>query len=533
MEENFKNKAKPNYNKLLLLKKIKLKNFPELSKNIKNFFWSPDKYFQYNYKNYDIVVGNKDNRKTKMPLTTKRKLERRKTRKVLNNSSDKKLLNDSKMSLFNNSNTSRIDKKRGITKNIKETGLKIGQKYINDFELEDLFNAFKKVHKLNKKKIKNFIMAKEYINNNTLLLPMRTLTSFGKLIFENKTSTSKDDHKILPNLEEEKAHKSSSKKNNINNFNTINNDYYKTASTFMSINNNKDNKEENIFDSPSRNNNNLSSLSKLNLLNNPFNGENNKILENKKAKTANNFFSLKYLEEKKNIISRNNIIAKQNQFLLNSKEEKNIEPNKTQRVYLANLLANQEQTIVKRAKNKLKINGFYNIISKKSHKSKDNLLMTNIDSYRIKNELKDNFNILNSKIEPEHFYNWKKDLRESQINPNIQKNITPYNINSYNIRDPYYKGMHITISNKSLGKKKNNKYYRNLIDETNKINNNFKGLYIKGKNLLKIEYDQIKSLKNRKIINNYEIYLPTIDVEDILFTDNKYMNNKKNNNEKI
>ena len=86
-----------------------------------------------------------------MPLTTKRKLERRKTRKVLNNSSDKKLLNDSKMSLFNNSNTSRIDKKRGITKNIKETGLKIGQKYINDFELEDLFNAFKKVHKLNKK----------------------------------------------------------------------------------------------------------------------------------------------------------------------------------------------------------------------------------------------------------------------------------------------------------------------------------------------------------------------------------------------
>ena len=159
--------------------------------------------------------------------------------------------------------------------------------------------------------------------------------------------------------------------------------------------------------------------------------------------------------------------------------------------------------------------------------------MTNIDSYRIKKELKDNFNILNSKIEPEHFYNWKKDLRESQINPNSQKNITPYNINSYNIRDPYYKGMHITISNKSLGKKKNNKYYRNLIDETNKINNNFKGLYIKGKNLLKIEYDQIKSLKNRKIINNYEIYLPTIDVEDILFTDKKYINNKKNNNEKI
>ena len=54
------------------------------------------------------------------------------------------------------------------------------------------------------------------------------------------------------------------------------------------------------------------------------------------------------------------------------------------------------------------------------------------------------------------------------------------------------------------------------------------GLYIKGKNLLKIEYDQIKPIKNKKIRNNYKMYLPSADIEDILFTDQKYINNKRN-----
>ena len=42
-----------------------------------------------------------------------------------------------------------------------------------------------------------------------------------------------------------------------------------------------------------------------------------------------------------------------------------------------------------------------------------------------------------------------------------------------------------------------------------------------------MEYDQFKSIKNRKIINNYELYLPTSDVEDIIFIDKKYSNSKK------
>ena len=39
-----------------------------------------------------------------------------------------------------------------------------------------------------------------------------------------------------------------------------------------------------------------------------------------------------------------------------------------------------------------------------------------------------------------------------------------------------------------------------------------------------MEYDQFKSLKSRKIINNYELYLPSSDVDDIIFIDKKFPN---------
>ena len=68
------------------------------------------------------------------------------------------------------------------------------------------------------------------------------------------------------------------------------------------------------------------------------------------------------------------------------------------------------------------------------------------------------------------------------------------------------------------------KYYKNLIEENAIINKNLQGLHINGKNLLKMEYDQFKSIKNRKIINNYELYLPSSDVDDIIFIDKKFPN---------
>ena len=41
-----------------------------------------------------------------------------------------------------------------------------------------------------------------------------------------------------------------------------------------------------------------------------------------------------------------------------------------------------------------------------------------------------------------------------------------------------------------------------------------------------MEYEQFKGIKNKKILNNYEIYLPSAEVEDIIFIDKKY--SKKN-----
>ena len=509
--------------KLFLVKKIKLKKFPELSKNLKTFFWDRDKYFQQNYKNYYILVGNRQNKKTKTSIGNKRKIERRKTRRFMNmvfNPNEKKS-NESKV------NTSPNDKQRGIPKNIKETGLKIGQKYINDFELEDLFNAFKTVQKLNKKRSNNFLFPNQYLDKNSSITASKTS---NKYLYDKKSSKNFDS-KNLKDIENRIASSGrgrkdinlSNKKSNKSELNNnINNEYYKTISTFTSIKNIKDIENDNLNDSSSKNINNFCSISKMNLLNNPLNIEYNNFLD-KKPKTASNFYNLNSMDEK-NINSRKRLIKRQNQFLLSPNEEDDISPHKTKRLYYAQILANQEQALSKTSKIKLKINTMYNVVSHKSHKSRENLLMKNIDSYRIKNELKDKFTFLNSKLEPEHIYNWIKDLREETKTIKTNENNTNY----YIIRDPFTKKMYnSTIRN--IGKKKNLKQYKPLIDEMNNINNNYEGLYIKGKNLLNIEYNQVKSLKNKKILNNYEIYLPTTDVEDILFTDEKYINIKNQN----
>ena len=84
------------------------------------------------------------------------------------------------------------------------------------------------------------------------------------------------------------------------------------------------------------------------------------------------------------------------------------------------------------------------------HKPKNTLLITNLDSYRIRNELKDKFIILNSKLEPENNYNWIKDLREESKMTKINDN----NPNYYNIRNPFNKTIYNYNTNKSLGEKK-------------------------------------------------------------------------------
>ena len=76
-------------------------------------------------------------------------------------------------------------------------------------------------------------------------------------------------------------------------------------------------------------------------------------LINKKSKTANNFYHSKNINEK-SIISRNRLIKRQKQFLLDSKDEDNFELHKARKNYYAEILANQEKTLTKTTKDQLK-----------------------------------------------------------------------------------------------------------------------------------------------------------------------------------
>ena len=542
MEDNQK-LSPPNMSKLLILKKIKLNKYPIFSKNLKEFFWNRDKYFQPKYKDHYIVIGNKDNTKSKRSSTIKRKATRRQTKRnlALTINSDKKNLNETKRGSI--SDTTKIERRRGsIIKNVKETGLKAGQKYINDYELEELFTMFQKVQKMNRKKFDNFIMAKEYIDNNTLILRTKT-SKFIPQIKKSQNQIIKKENQILPDMgSSQNLKKVSFQKNNSNSNINLNMDYYKTTSTFSSLHNikdGKDSKEENdiININETQNNNNIfCSISKINSLNSPMNNYRTPSREHK-FRTAKNFFRVKKLNDKK-IVSRNNMIKKQNQFLSECKEDNYI-PNKSQKKILAELLANQEKAILKIKSNNLKTNILCKTLSEKTHRNKESLLISNTDSYRIKNELKNKFRFLNTKLAPEIIYNWANDLRtDAQINKSkkIKINLNSDDdendthkdtIDSYNIRSPYNKTMYNISKKRSFGKKKDMKYFRNLIDETNNINKNFEGLFINGKNLLSLEYEQTKNLKNKKIINNYEIYLPSSDTEDLVFTDKKYKKKTK------
>ena len=163
------------------------------------------------------------------------------------------------------------------------------------------------------------------------------------------------------------------------------------------------------------------------------------------------------------------------------------------------------------------------LISKKAKRQENLLLLKDKESYRIQNELKEKFCNLGAKLEPEHNYCWKRDLRGNLYLHTNNDN----NPNYYNIRDPYNKTISSSFSDRNLTKKKYMKYYKTLIEENDNINKNYEGLHIKGRNLLQMEYDQFKSSKNRKIINNFEIYLPSADVEDIIFIDKKYPKKKE------
>lgn len=372
-----------------------------------------------------------------------------------------------------------MQKKYVGTKFGKISSLKIGQHYVDEAELEELFKTFKTVHKINKSKTSDFITAKDLIEK-----------------------------KIKKEKESIQNNKKSEKK-----FKYENNEYNRTTSTWTSIRNLK-NENININDSSknlSRNKDNkektLPMLSKLNSSKN-INTQyiNSDKDEEAKFKTMTNFFVSynKKKNSKKKIIKRNKIINRQNQFLLNKNDV-----NHTENKYFAQILANQEKTLLQSSRSQAIFNHFGDKLSKKVKKSRNDLLVLNTDNYRIRQELRNRIDNMNKRLQPEHFYNWYNDLRT------ISSTNTSQNIQDDKIRNPMKK--------EKYSFSKNNfrlKNFRKIINDINRDTYNYEGLLIQGQNLLQLEYNNAKSLKNKKIINDYETYLPSSELEDKFFVGN-------------
>ena len=470
--------SEENQKKQLFLKKIKLSDFPELQKNYNDFFNNRNHYFNNKYKNNDIIIGKIKDSKEKEDLMPKFKSLKSKNKKYLFNSP--KMSN----SRITPDDSSHGDKKRIGAKIIKDTSLKVGQQYISENELEDLFNKFKNVQKINKSTIKDFITVKDLIEKKIKIKPFNKNFKIEKIFTPIKNENSIFGENSIP------FHK------------TENNEYNRTISTCISNPNlrnehlNDSNSAKNVFA-----NNNL----------NPGYSSYNNIKTYKKEmnyfKTLNNFYEYKKNNNNKNIKSRNKIIARQNQFLSNTKDT-NYYKNKSEQKYFAELLANQEKTLLKSSKSQTKMENMTKKISNTINKRKKDLLLLNVDSYRIKSELLHKFENLNKCLKREHFYNWYDELRTIS-NSNIN------NQNFYNIRDP----LKNPENQKNFNLSKNIKFknLKKLVNDINRISRNFEGLIVKGENLLQLEYDFVKTLKNKKIINNIEAYLPSIEVEDKCF----------------
>ena len=167
--------------------------------------------------------------------------------------------------------------------------------------------------------------------------------------------------------------------------------------------------------------------------------------------------------------------------------------NKSKKKYFAELLANQERSLLKYSKSQAKFESLSIKISNTTNKRKNDLLLLNSDDYRIKNELLNKFENSSKILEKEHYYNWYDELR-------IVSNTNSDNLNNlYYIRNLLKK--YKIIKNSIFKKKfKGFKNVRKIVNDVNKASHNFEGLIVKGQNLLQLEYDYVKNLKNKKII---------------------------------
>ena len=433
--------------KVYFQRKIKTENYPNIQKKLNTFFNDYSKYFDTSFEENHIIVGKKyDNiQKKNIPLSlTESGVIKSKNKRLMKRPTLKRPM----MSRADSMNRSKLfnDEKR---KSFEENILKPGQRFIEDKEVDKLFNLYRELRKINKNRSNNFISLKE-------LKELKEAKEKNEKNFINKSTdnffkmnTINYDKNFNFNFNvEEKKYGTIIMRNSILDINNINNEseYNKTISTNIG---------GNVQDDFNKNNKNMKSI------------------ENDKEENQ------KYICNTDIIKRRKKLIERQNQYLY-----QNI--NQSIKNQFKESLALQENVFL----NQNKTNKMQKFFKKylQNHVKKDQnikLLMLD-DTHRSNVEFKMKINTLQNKLNPDRIYNWYYDLHSSKnsfpiLDTKLETVRNPKNMKAFDSKrsktlekDDYLKNT-ITLKN-----------YKNLEKELNHIDNNYGGLIVEVKNLLQL-----------------------------------------------
>ena len=491
----------------LFLEKIKIEEKPEYKKFLHNYFNDPSKYFLKNFKNNPIIVGKKYNKrngfKIKFEVT---KSPKRKLKKnfVMKSEQKNKSSSDQSSNSQNRPNTQK-------DLNININNLKSGQRYVDDLELNEIFSNFKHTQKANKFKVKNNLRINDIRKFRAENLE-NSKSIKGRILMRKKTI------KLMKALNSAEIQTNNLTENNFgklnernpldilkkyNSFN--NNSNFSTVLNKKTFQNNRKSSDKNITNS------NDSLTSKSNNLTR-YNDSNN----NSKIKSVSTISYLKNENNSHNKFSRfystlyeNNsidIFKKQNQYLTSEKF-------KIFKKELGDILVSQENTFLKDVNSKIKNIKISSFMSNKLKIPKEKLLMNRTEYFRINNDLKSRLSKQMQYEYIEDFYEWEKTLKNFDNKKKYEEIIRDP---KYKIKN-YPKKRFYSFNNEYLVKRISKNNLKKFVSNIDNIKYNFKGLYIKGKNLLELEQELAKGIKGKKILNNFEEVLPFSSLKEEVY----------------
>ena len=445
-------------------RKINTEKYPNIQKILKSFFNDSNKYFHTNFEDQRIIVGKQYNKhKPNIPLSlTESNNQKYKNKKYLKRPTIKRSVLPRTDSL----SRSKLyyDDKR---KSFEDSFLKPGQRFIEDKEIEKLFNLYRELRKINKYKSHNFIDMKELKEKMEKNI---NLTKSDDILVKMYTSPIVDKNYFNSTNIKDKKFGTLIVKNHID----LNNDseYNRTIST------------------------NIGGTNPDELVNYNFKNESNKE-ENDEFNYRTNF-----------VQKRKELVERQNQYLYKDVDQ-------CKKKYYGESLAIQENALLFKNKNKKYQNHFQKFLHNRLKTKMSSKLLIQDDSHRKNIELKNKILFFQNKLNPERVYDWYYELHSS-------KSSQPFLDSKFEtIRNTEHMKSFPNIRCKTLEKDDylrniiTSKYYKSLEKEINNINNNYGDLHVNGKNLLELENNLAKRLKGRKIINDYERLMSPSKLQDV------------------